>query len=299
MAIEKVGIYPKWLEPVPKNKDGKPIPRSLWLKRRQHHWVVRWYSSNGQERYGKVFKDRKEAERFAAEKQRQVSLGRADRPPKVTLEEFRLEHERAMKGRVAFATLYNQLRALKLFENSIGSSTLLSRVTPTQAELFVAKRMASGVSLETVNKDIRTLRGIFNLREGQNPFARIKRRKVCQKPVNYVSVGEYLALESAAKNIWWKALISTAYGSGLRVGEILNLTWADIDFEHQQIHIVPKRETKETLDWEPKDREKRVAPMSDASVKFLAEMQAEAPGWPPLYFYPRCPAQVDSTATGR
>lgn len=221
-----------------------------------------------------------------------MSLGRADRLRSITLEEFRLEHERAMKGRVAFATLYDQLRALKLFENFIGSSTLLSKIAPVQAELFVAERAASGVGLETVNKAIRTLRGIFNLAieprgylgEGRNPFAKIKKRKVCRKPVNYVSVNEYLALESAAKNIWWKALISTAYGSGLRVGEILNLTWADIDFEHQQIHIVPKRETKETLDWEPKDREKRVVPMSDASIKFLAELQAEAPAGHPYVF---------------
>jgi integrase len=197
-----------------------------------------------------------------------------------------------MKGRVAFATLHDQLRALKLFENFIGSSTLLSRIAPVQTELFVADRAASGVSLETVNKDIRTLRGIFNmaieprgyLGEGQNPFAKIKKRKVCQKPVNYVSVNEYLALESAAKNIWWKALISMAYCSSLRVGEILNLTWADIDFERQQIHIVPKRETKETLDWKPKDHEKRVVPMSDASVKFFAELQAEAAAGHPYVF---------------
>lgn len=225
-------------------------------------------------------------------KQRQVSLGKADKLPKITLEEFRLEHERVMKGRVAFATLYDQLRALKLFENSIGSSILLSKVTPPRAELFVAERLASGVSLETVNKDIRTLRGIFNLAietrgylsDGQNPFAKIKRRKTCQKPVNYVSVNEYLALESTAKSTWWKALISTAYGSGLRVGEILNLTWADIDFEKQQVRVVPKRSTDETLEWEPKDREKRVVPMSDASVKFLAELQAEAPPGHPYIF---------------
>jgi len=28
MAIEKVGVYRKWLEPVPKGKNGKPIPDS-------------------------------------------------------------------------------------------------------------------------------------------------------------------------------------------------------------------------------------------------------------------------------
>jgi integrase len=169
---------------------------------------------------------------------------------------------------------------------------LLSRITPPRVELFIAERLASGVSLETVNKDIRTLRGLFNLAieprgylsEGQNPFARIKRRKTCPKPVNYISVNEYSSLEIVAKNTWWKAFISVAYGSGLRVGEILNLTWADIDFEKQYVQVVPKKENNETLEWEPKDREKRVVPMSDASVKVLAELQAEAPLGHPYIF---------------
>lgn len=28
MAVEKVGVYRKWLEPVPKDENGKPIPKS-------------------------------------------------------------------------------------------------------------------------------------------------------------------------------------------------------------------------------------------------------------------------------
>ena len=64
----------------------------------------------------------------------------------------------------------------------------------------------------------------------------------------------------------------------------INLTWADIDFEHQQIGVVPKRETGQTLYWEPKDHEKRVVPVSDASVTFLAELQAEAPAGHPYIF---------------
>jgi integrase len=143
-----------------------------------------------------------------------------------------------------------------------------------------------------VNQYIRTLRGLFNLAieprgylsEGQNPFARIKKRKTCPKLVNYVSIEEYSVLEVAAKNTWWKAFISVAYGSDLRAGEILNLTWADIDFEKHQVRAVPKKETSETLEWEPNDREKRVVPMSDASVKFLAELQTEAPLSHPYIF---------------
>jgi integrase len=90
MAIEKVGIYRKWLEPVPK-MDGKPIPKSQWPRRRRHSWIVRWYDTNNK-RYGKVFITRKEAQRHALELQSRVSQGRADKPSKITLHEFIREH---------------------------------------------------------------------------------------------------------------------------------------------------------------------------------------------------------------
>jgi integrase len=81
---------------------------------------------------------------------------------------------------------------------------------------------------------------------------------MAQKPVMYVSVEEYKALMRASEKLWWKAFISLAYGSGLRCGEILNLTWADIDFANQLIRITTKKAGVGILEWEPKDHENRV-----------------------------------------
>jgi hypothetical protein len=162
MAVEKVGIYRKWLEPVPEGKDGKPIPKSQWVKKRRHRWIVRWYGTD-YKKYGKVFRLRKEAENYALELQAQVNLGRADKPRKVTMHEFINEHEKVMNGQVAFATLKDQLRALRFFEKSIGESFILSKVKPRHAEVFVAQHLSTVPSIATVNKDIRTSKRIFNL----------------------------------------------------------------------------------------------------------------------------------------
>jgi integrase len=70
--------------------------------------------------------------------------------------------------------------------------------------------------------------------------------------IRYVDVAEYRKLMDAAKNIWWKAVISLAYGNGLRRNEILNLTWSDVDFEKQMIHVRAKQESIETIEWEPR-----------------------------------------------
>ena len=144
MAIEKVGVYRKWLEPVPKGKNGKPIPESEWPRKRRHRWIARWYGTNGK-RYGKVFKTRKEAQKYASELQRRVCLGKADKPKKVTLHEFRLEHEQVMKGQVAYGTIQEHMRALNFFENYIGGSIMLSKIQPRNAEAFIAHRLASGM----------------------------------------------------------------------------------------------------------------------------------------------------------
>jgi integrase len=290
MAIEKVGVYRRWLEPVP-CVDGQPIPKSEWPKKRHHSWTVRWYGTTGK-RYSRDFKTRKLAERYARDLQDQVKHGRQDRPEKVTLHEFIREHTQVMKGQVAYATLSDQRRALELFEKFISEPILLSRITARHAEAFVAHRLSNVPSIATVNKDIRTLRRIFNLAivprgyltEGQNPFAKIKERKVTDNEIRYVTVEEYHQLMKETEDVWWKALFSIAYGSGLRRDEILHLTWLDIDFESQLIKVVAKKSTDDILEWEPKNRKNRVVPMSDETARLLVDLQDLAPEGHPYVF---------------
>ena len=56
----------------------------------------------------------------------------------------------------------------------------------------------------------------------------------------------------------------------------MNLAWSDIDFENQRISISPKTTSENTVEWEPKDHEQRVVPMSDEATRLLAHMQVES-----------------------
>ena len=173
----------------------------------------------------------------------------------------------------------------------IGLQNILSR----HAESFIAARLASGLAVGTVNKDILTLKRIFNLAieprgyllTGTNPFEKIRPRKKSEKPIRYVSLEEYRALmNEAMDDVWWRALMSVAYGSSLRRGEILNPTWADVDFERERFRIVPKKETEMTLEWEPKDHENRVLPVTEESMRLLADLQADSVEGIPYVFLP-------------
>ena len=294
MATEKVGVYRRWLEPIPQ-ENGRPVPKDEWPKKRRHSWTVRWYGTTGK-RYSKDFKTKKLADRYARDLQGKVKTGKQDKPQKITLQVFKEEHAKVMMGQVAYATLADQRRALRLFEKYIGGGVGLHEIKSWHAESFIAHRLSSGIAVGTANKDIRTLKSIFNraivlrgyLLEGQNPFGRIKQQKKAPKPLRYVSIDEYQRLMQSASRLWWQGLISLAYGSGLRKGEILNLTWADIDFENQYIHIRVKESTEHTIAWEPKDHENRVVPVSDETAQLLANIQLESKeGFPYVFISPQ------------
>jgi integrase len=294
MATEKVGIYRRWLGPVPL-ENGKPIPKTQWPKKRRYSWTVRWFGTNGK-RYSKDFKTKKLAEQYARKLESKIKAGNHDRPIRITLADFSREHINLMMGQVAYATLMDQKRALRLFEKFIGGLVRLKEIQPRRAEAFIAERLASGLAVGTINKDIRTLRRIFNLAidprgylgENQNPFSRIRQRKKAQKKIRYVSTEEYRLLPAATPRLWWRALMSIAYGSGLRRGEILNLTWADINFENQRIHVQTKESSRSLIEWEPKDHENRVVPMSAESTQLLANIQAESKeGFPYIFISPK------------
>jgi integrase len=293
MATEKVGIYRRWLGPVPV-ENGRPMPESQWPTSRRCSWTVRWFGTTGK-RYSKDFKTKKLAERFARDLDSKIKVAKQDRPTRITLAGFISEHLGVMKGQLAYATVMDQKRALKFFEKFIGGSTRLHEVQPRHAEAFVAERLASDLAVGTVNKDIRTLKRIFNLaidprgylEEGRNPFGRIRQRRKAGKGLRYVSPQEYHLLMTTPSSLWWRAFMSVAYGSGLRSGEIVNLTWPDVDFENQRIRVQAKTSAPQLVEWEPKDHENRVVPMSAQSTQLLADLQAESKeGFPYVFIWP-------------
>ena len=180
MATTKVGVYRKYHGRIPTSESGEPLPRDEWARKRPFRWAVRWFGEDGK-RYSKSFRTRKEAERYAEEKQSDVRGGKADPPMNITLGDFAREHERVMSGQVANETLSDQKRALRMFVEHAGKTVDLRSIRPRLAESFIAARLSSGVRVATVNKDIRTLKRIFNLAidprgylaPGQNPFTRI------------------------------------------------------------------------------------------------------------------------------
>ena len=67
-----------------------------------------------------------------------------------------------------------------------------------------------------------------------------------------------------AKEPWYGMLLLAA-ATGLRLGEVRNLTWNDVDLEESRIDVTPKRS------WKPKTHQCRSVYVNDRVVEYLRE----------------------------
>ena len=47
-------------------------------------------------------------------------------------------------------------------------------------------------------------------------------------------------LIAAAPNEWWRVFVHLAYATGFRKGELLNLTWDNVDLDAGEVRVEPK-----------------------------------------------------------
>ena len=73
----------------------------------------------------------------------------------------------------------------------------------------------------------------------------------------------------------WDLFIRMALCTGMRRGELLNLTWRNIDFERKTAEVAPKQDTEHTWEWHIKDTDRRTLPLTDDMVALLAQHQAQ------------------------
>jgi integrase/recombinase XerD len=291
MATKRVGVYRKWHGPIPTNASGKPLPPTEWHKKRLFSWAVRWFGIDGK-RYSKSFRNRKEAETFAETKQVSIWDGKgADPPPEITLREYRKEHEEVMKGNVAASTLALHLKALDLLAEHAGWDRPLHKVSVRDVERFRAARLAKGLAASSVNREIRSLKRLFNLAvvrgylgSGQNPCLALTRLKVARTRPAYCTPEHFEAIVRQAPDALWRAFLAVVYTSGLRLRDALNLTWGDIDFQNGHVDVSRKEGDGFIQPWQPKDHERRTVPLPDEAIALLAKWQAEAPEGCPYVF---------------
>jgi integrase len=155
------------------------------------------------------------------------------------------------------------------------------QLTPMQAMTFAAS-LTRDLAPATANMYLRSIKCWFHWMESaeliqRSPFATIKpfRDRAKGKPV--YTVEEIDRLLVYCMDVRWRLIILLAATTGMRRGEILNLTVAEIDYGQGLITLAAKAETAKTWAWDLKDRESRQVPITPAAEHLMLKVHSGLP----------------------
>jgi integrase len=106
-----------------------------------------------------------------------------------------------------------------------------------------AKNSERNISNTTVNKELSTIKNMLKmaLRRGlirKDPSEYVKKPQEPPGRVRYLTKDEMpRLLEACKKHSYLYLFVVIALNTGMRKSEILNLSWLDIDFDHNLIHL--------------------------------------------------------------
>lgn len=139
-------------------------------------------------------------------------------------------------------------------------------ITPRQIEKVLAEIAADGCQPATLVRYLTMLKAAFNnaKRLGllkENPCQAVKPPKVNNVLVRYLSVDQESALLRALPERF-RPIVLVALNTGLRQGELLRLTWADVDWT---VSVLTVQETKAG--------DRRRVPMNSAVQQVLVDLK--------------------------
>lgn len=239
--------------------------------------------------------DTRKAERQRAQFERDLRMGSIE-PRSMKLSVFLENSLRRTCGQVRESTLVQHSISMKHFIKTVGDIDFL-KVRHEHRERFVQECLATGNSLATANKKVRSLKRLFQLaverdQLEENPFKKVRKPKVPRKKVRIYSQDECECLIRSGQALFqkdllhWDLLILLALSTGMRRGELLNTVWTDIDFERQTIDVSPKKKSDQTWEWHIKDTDRRTLPLIEEVTILLAHHREKLPRGYPYVFVP-------------
>ncbi len=141
-------------------------------------------------------------------------------------------------------TVFEYENVLKLFSTFAGEKKL-NDISVTEAELFKAMRLKT-VKPATLNKDIGTLRAVFNYGIKlkwitYNPFREVNKISMPDKERLAFDSSEISSLLTVIDDSSFKSFVLFGLYTGCRLNEIINLQFKDIDF-HNELVIIRNKE---------------------------------------------------------
>ncbi|MBM2840931.1 MAG: hypothetical protein HW412_1459 [Bacteroidetes bacterium] len=192
---------------------------------------------------------------------------------RLTLNQFHVELQRLLKGSLSLSTLQLYDQAFRMFTRIIGDRHL-KRIMPYHVESYKAKRLEE-VSATKVNIDLRNLRAAFNRAVqykmiDSNPFSHLTSVSVPEKEPRFLSPEECRCLPRVVDDEQMKSIIIVTICTTLRLGELVNLKWFDVNFDKGFIHL------QNRSDFVLKGKKRRSIPLNKMAGELLLRQRRDS-----------------------
>ncbi|MHC4888193.1 MAG: tyrosine-type recombinase/integrase [Planctomycetota bacterium] len=246
------------------------------------YWYLRWFSSDGTQRGHSIGRadgpnrlSRRQANLIRSRKEQELNAHpeRCDVSRSPLLSKFLEMYLASRVPELGPQTLLLHKQTAKYLLAYFKDDPRIDQITKPAARSFksalangklkyVSKRpkdlTACGVDLH-----IRNARTIFNraLEDGfvtYNPFVKLSQTIRVKKDWDYVGLRDFYQLLDACPNRGWRMLLALCRLAGLRQAEALNLTWREVDWQHNTLAV-----------WSPKTDYGRVVPIGPELLPLL------------------------------
>mgnify|MGYP001347605752 CR=1 FL=1 len=212
--------------------------------KRGHTWWIDYRYHGRRIRESTGTSSRKRAEQLLAKRQAEVFEGRFSFAPQASVPHFHdfaaAYLEEFSKHNKKKSSLRRDVGIARNLSSYFGSKRL-DAMTPMLIEHYKNRRRNDGAAPATVNRELACLKHMFTiaLRDRlvlENPVRSVRMFRVDNEVTNVLSKeDETKLLEAAAPHL--KRIIVCALDSGMRLGEILSLTWRQVDVSRGIIRV--------------------------------------------------------------
>jgi len=257
---------------------------------RRFTYVLR-YTENGKRKFESLgHTNLDKAERRRAQKEKELNRGYIA-PTSMRLRDFMKDSLERTGDQIRESTRRETKSAMENFIGTIGNIDFRS-VTLAHGELYLQTCLDRGNTKGTVAKKLRHIKRLFKLAVNrkqldENPLQYITMPKSTKKKVHIYADDQCRRILQAAQeytlkwnpktSVKWDLIITVALATAMRRAELLNCTWADVDFNAKTIEVNPKKNTKDTWEWLIKDADHRTLPLTEEIVQMLADYQSRQP----------------------
>ena len=158
---------------------------------------------------------------------------------------------------------------------------------------FIQALRNKGRSDATIKKHLASLKRVWNdpttgFAKRGNPFVLGRSvRLVCPaKEWHRYTGDEIQSVMGACPDLWWRTFIFTAYTTALRLGELVNLRWTDIEFDALELHVRPRHDDDVCWEWVPKGKHRRTVALTSHTAAMLRHLSRTRNPSNPYVFIP-------------